>query len=257
MKIAVMVKQVPDSKLIEIDENGNLRRDGVPAMIDPFGFYALRFAVRIKKTLGGTVTAITMGPNQAVEALKRCLEYGADDAVLLSDRAFAGSDTFATSRTLAQSIVNGDYDYVICGMQATDGDTGQIPAELSVMLGYQLISYAVDFESHGERLIVQQSYGDSSRKVVAPKGTVISVLRDASNDRPFPSIREHIAAKDKQITTMDRVALNLGVFSTGMKGSFTKVVKTATPIPVKKDAIVIDGSDPVKGAEELLKEVKP
>ena len=255
MKIAVMVKQVPDSKLIEIDENGNLRRDGVPAMIDPFGFYALRFAVRMKKLFGGTVTAITMGPNQAVEALKRCLEYGADDAVLLSDRAFAGSDTFATSRTLAQSIANGGYDYVVCGMQATDGDTGQIPAELSVMLGYQLVSYAVDFESADDGLIVRQSYGDSSRCVKAPKGTVISVLRDVSGERPFPSIREHLDAKDKPIKTMDRVALNLGVFSTGMKGSFTKVVRTATPIPVRKDAEVIDASDPTKGAEELLKEV--
>ena len=224
-------------------------------MIDPFGFYALRFGVRMKKVLGGTVTAITMGPNQAVEALRRCLEYGADDAVLLSDRAFAGSDTFATSRTLAQSVVSGDYDYVICGMQATDGDTGQIPAELSVMLGYQLVSYAVDFEISDSRVIIQQSYGDSSRKVMAPKGTVISVLRDASDERPFPSIREHIAAKDKPIMTMDRVALNLGVFSTGMKGSFTKVVRTATPMPVKKDAVMVDGSNPAKGAEELLKEV--
>ena len=197
-----------------------------------------------------------MGPNQAVEALRRCLEYGADDAVLLSDRAFAGSDTFATSRTLAQSILDGDYDYVICGMQATDGDTGQIPAELSVMLGYQLVSYAVDFEIDDDRLIVQQSYGDSSRKIKAPKGTVISVLRDASKERPFPSIREHIDAKDKPIFTKDRIALNLGVFSTGMKGSFTKVVRTATPMPVKKNAIIIDGSDPAEGADELLKEVR-
>ena len=256
MKIAVMIKQVPDSKLIEIDENGNLRRDGVPAMVDPFGFFGLRFAVRMKELLGGTLTVITMGPNQAVEALRRCLEYGADDAVLLSDRAFAGADTFATSRTLAQSIVNDDYDYVICGMQATDGDTGQIPAELTVMLGYQLVSYAVDFESINDKIIIQQSYGDSSRKVMAPKGSVISVLRDASNERPFPSIRGHIDAKDKPIITKDRVALNLGVFSTGMKGSFTKVVRTATPVPVKKNAVMIDGSDPVNGAEELLKEVK-
>ena len=140
MKIAVMIKQVPDSKLIEIDENGNLRRDGVPAMVDPFGFFGLRFALRMREIIGGTITVITMGPNQATEALKRCLEYGADDAVLLSDRAFAGSDTFATSRTLAQSLIDGDYDYVVCGMQATDGDTGQVPAEMSVMMGYQLVS---------------------------------------------------------------------------------------------------------------------
>ena len=256
MRIAVMIKQVPDSKLIEIDENGNLRRDGVPAMVDPFGFFALRFAVRMRESLGGSITVITMGPNQAVEALRRCLEYGADDAVLLSDRAFAGSDTFATSRTLAHSIMNDGYDYIVCGMQATDGDTGQVPAELSVMMGYQLVSYATDFEIVDDRLIIEQNYGDSFRKVVAPKGTVISVSRGKYDEKPFPSIRDHIEAKDKPIVIKDRVALNLGVFSTGMKGSFTKVVRTATPMPVKKDTIIIDGSDPSVGAEELLKEVR-
>ena len=225
------------------------------AMVDPFGFFGLRFAVRLKEKLGGTITVITMGPNQAVEALKRCLEYGADDAILLSDRAFAGADTFASSRTLAQSIINDDYDYVICGMQATDGDTGQVPAEMSVMLGYQLISYATDFELKDDRLIIKQSYGDSVRKVIAPRHSVISVSREIPGGRPFPSIRDRLDAKDKTIVTKDRVALNLGVFSTGMKGSFTKVVRTATPMPVKKESIRIDCSDPDKGAEELLKEV--
>ena len=254
MKIAVMIKQVPDSKLIEIDENGNLRRDGVPAMVDPFGFFGLRFAVRMKELLGGTITVITMGPNQAIEALKRCLEYGADDAILLSDRAFAGADTFASSRTLAQSIFNDGFDYVVCGMQATDGDTGQVPAELSVMLGFQLVSYASDLEIQDGRLLIKQNYGDSVRKVAAVKGTVISVSREITG-RPFPSIREHIDAENKPIVTKDRVALNLGAYSTGMKGSFTKVVRTATPIPVKKQSTMIDSSDPKIGATELLKEV--
>lgn len=255
MRIAVMIKQVPDSKLIEIDENGNLRRDGVPAMVDPFGFFGLRFASRMKELLGGTITVITMGPNQAVEALTRCLEYGADDAVLLSDRGFAGSDTFATSRTLAQSLSDGDYDYVVCGMQATDGDTGQVPAEMSAMLGYQLISYAADLEMKDGSLIIKQNYGDSFRKVIAPKGCVISVSREIPGGRPFPSISDRLAAKNKTVVTKDRVALNLGVFSTGMKGSFTKVIRTWTPVPVRKETIFIDGSDPDKGAEELLKEV--
>ncbi len=256
MKIAVMIKQVPDSKLIEIDENGNLRRDGVPAMVDPFGFFGLRFALRMKEILGGTITVITMGPNQATEALMRCLEYGADDAVLLSDRAFAGSDTFATSRTLAQSLIDGNFDYVVCGMQATDGDTGQVPAELSIMMGYQIVSYATDLEYIDGKLLIKQDYGDSVREVVAPKGTVISVSREVPGCRPFPSITDHLDAKKKQITTRDRISLNLGVFSTGMKGSFTKVIRTATPMPVKKASVKIDASDPKVGADLLLKEVR-
>ena len=257
MKIAVLIKQVPDSKLIEIDENGNLRRDGVPAMVDPFGFFGLEFAVKMKKELGGTITVITMGPNQAVEALRRCLEYGADDAVLLSDRGFAGSDTFATSNTLAHSLSDGNYDYIVCGMQATDGDTGQVPAELSAMLGFGLISYATDFIIEDGKMVVKQNYGDLVRKVIAPAGTVISVSREISERKQFPSIRDRLDAKNKPIVTKDRISLNLGVFSTGMKGSFTKVVGTATPMPVKKSSEMIDGSDPEIGAKELLKEVKP
>ena len=246
MKIAVLIKQVPDSKLIEIDENGNLRRDGVPAMVDPFGFFGLEFAVKMKKELGGTITVITM-----------CLEYGADDAVLLSDRGFAGSDTFATSNTLAHSLSDGNYDYIVCGMQATDGDTGQVPAELSAMLGFGLISYATDFIIEDGKMVVKQNYGDLVRKVIAPAGTVISVSREISERKQFPSIRDRLDAKNKPIVTKDRISLNLGVFSTGMKGSFTKVVRTATPMPVKKSSEMIDGSDPEIGAKELLKEVKP
>lgn len=255
MRIAVMIKQVPDSKLIEIDENGNLRRDGVPSMVDPFGFFALKFAVAMKQTMGCRITVITMGPNQAKEALRRCLEYGADDAILLSDRSFAGADTYATAKTLAQSISDDDYDYVLCGMQATDGDTGQIPAELSVMLGFHLISYAADFEFRDGELIIDQNYGDSVRKVVAEKGCVISVSRERTGGKQFPSIRDRLEANDKEIIVKDRVALNLGVFSTGMKGSFTKVVRTATPMPVKKNTLRIDGSDPDEASREILKEV--
>ena len=256
MNIIVCIKQVPDSAQVKIDPNtGSLIRAGVPSILNPYDHYALEKALAIKSRTGAKVTVLSMGPNQAVEALKRCLEYGADDAILLSDRAFAGADTFASSRTLAQSITNDDYDYVICGMQATDGDTGQVPAEMSVMLGYQLISYATDFELKDDRLIIKQSYGDSVRKVIAPRHSVISVSREIPGGRPFPSIRDRLDAKDKTIVTKDRVALNLGVFSTGMKGSFTKVVRTATPMPVKKESIRIDCSDPDKGAEELLKEV--
>ena len=255
MRIAVLIKQVPDSKLIEIDENGNLRRDGVPSMVDPFGFFALRFAVGMKEALEGTVTAVTMGPSQASEALRRCLQYGADDAVLLCDRAFAGSDTYATSNVLAH-FLSQDYDYILCGMQATDGDTGQVPAELSVMLNYELISYASGFETGDDGIAVTQRYDGYVRRVLAHRHSVISVCSEIPHSRPFPSITDYLESEGRPITVEDRISLNLGAYSAGMKGSHTKVVHTSSPMPVKKDRIIIDGTDPAAAAEALLKEVR-
>ena len=127
---------------------------------------------------------------------------------------------------------------------------------MSVMMNYQLVNYATDLEFNDGKLIIHQDYGDSVRKVIAPKGTVISVSREIPGCRPFPSITDHLNAKEKQIISKDRIALNLGVFSTGMKGSFTKVVRTATPMPERKASLRIDSSDPNIGSEELLKEVR-
>ena len=100
MRVIVLVKQVPDPNLVTISENGHLQRENVPSMTDPFGMMALQHALRLKRELGAHVTAVSMGPMHAEEMLRRCLEYGADEAVLLSDKAFAGADTLATARTL-------------------------------------------------------------------------------------------------------------------------------------------------------------
>lgn len=255
-RIAVMVKQVPDTSLIEIDENGNLRRDGVPSMLDPFSFFALKMAVKLKNEIGGTVTAVTMGPMQAKDALMRCLEYGADDAVLLNDKDFAGSDTWATARVLSEFVKKeSGFDYIFCGMQATDGDTGQVPAEISVLLDAELISYATEL-SINDGVEIEQNYDGDIRKVKAHVPAVISVSRGALITEGLPSIDDYICARTKTITVRNRIFVGLGAYSAGSKGSFTTVIRSASPMPVKKKTKVFDGSDPTSAAKELLEVLK-
>ncbi|HQA48102.1 MAG TPA: electron transfer flavoprotein subunit beta/FixA family protein, partial [Bacillota bacterium] len=137
MEIIVCIKQVPDTTEVKIDpEKGTLIREGVPSIVNPFDEYAVEAALRIKEEMGGKVTVITMGPPQAVEALRKCIAMGADDAVLISDRAFAGSDTWATSYTLAGAIKTlGRFDLILCGKQAIDGDTAQVGPQVAEKLG--------------------------------------------------------------------------------------------------------------------------
>jgi len=136
MKIVVCVKQVPDTNEVKIDpKTGTLIRDGVPSIINPDDKNALEGALQLKDTYGGHVTVITMGPPQAKVALEEALAMGADEAILVTDRAFAGADTLATSHALAAAIKNLDYDIIFAGRQAIDGDTAQVGPEIAEHLG--------------------------------------------------------------------------------------------------------------------------
>src|SRR5574337_964299 len=143
MNIVVMIKQVPDTSEVRINrETNTLIRDGVPSIINPFDRYAIEEAIRLREQHGGKVTAVTMGPPQAADALKEAVSLGVDDVVLLSDRAFAGADTWATSYTLAKGIRKiGNTDLVIAGKQAIDGDTAQVGPETAEMLGIPFVAY--------------------------------------------------------------------------------------------------------------------
>ena len=253
MRILVMIKQVPDVSLVEIDENGILQREGVPAIMDPSSLFALKMAVRIKEKIGGTITAVTMGPSQAREALVTCLEHGADDAFLLTDKSFAGSDTWATAKVLSTFIKNEmRYDLIFCGMQAIDGDTAQVPAELSVMLAAELASYVNDFRIDDDKLLVSQNYERETRWIEARSPAVISVSGGVQLSEGLPSIHDYIEARKKPIQTRNRVDLGLGAFSVGINGSHTRVVRSKTATSHKTKNTVIDGSDPDKAARYLI-----
>lgn len=247
MRYLVFVKQVPDTTLIEVDEQGNLRREGVPSILDPYSEHALELALNLRSE-GDSVTVVTMGPPQAAAALRRCLEIGADEAYLLSDRAFAGADTYATSRTLTAFVEKfGECpDLILFGKQAADGDTAQVPAEVAEMLGADQFYYVIKSEPSGEGFEVIQDYGDEVRTCRAPKGSVLSVSEGDINRR-LPSIERYLKASEMEIKVLDRIALGLGNFSVGNKGSRTKIVRSGS-VRSERSCTVVDGSDPAKAA---------
>lgn len=255
MKFLLMIKQVPDTTMINVDENGNLIRTGVPSILDPYCEYALDMINRIKNN-EDHIIAVTMGPLQAKEALLRCLELGADEAYLLSDKAFAGADTYATSRTLTAFVnkIAPDYDHIFCGKQAADGDTAQVPAELSRMLCIPQFYYVEGISRDLTGITVIQNYGDEMRTCKLPHMSLISVSQGDLNRR-LPSISMHLEAAKKEIQTLDRVSLGLGIFSVGLKGSKTKIVYSYSPKSEHK-CTIIDGTDPSTAAKHILEGIK-
>jgi electron transfer flavoprotein beta subunit len=255
MKFIVMVKQVPDTTLVSIDDNGNLIRAGVPSILDPYCEYAFDLIRRIKKD-DDHVIAVTMGPPQAKEALLRCLEIGADEAYLLTDPAFAGADTYATSRALMNFVTKTvpDFDLVLCGKQAADGDTSQVPAEVSSMLCLQQFYYVENISRNGNDVDVEQNYGDELRICKLPDRALISVSKGDTN-RYLPSIEEFLIASNKDIKTLDRISLGLGNFSVGLKGSKTRIVSSYSPKSEHR-CFMIDGTDASMAAKRIKEVVK-
>src|SRR5574340_893157 len=168
MNIIVLVKQVPDTSEVKINrETNTLIRDGVPSIINPFDMFAIEEALRLREKHGGKVTALTMGPPQAAEALKEAASLGVHEVVLLSDRAFAGADTWATSYALSMGIRKiGQYDLVIAGKQAIDGDTAQVGPETADMLGIPFIAYIRKIEKVEDKTMVVERMMDEGYDVV-------------------------------------------------------------------------------------------
>lgn len=151
MKIVVCVKQVPDTTEVKLDPVTNtLIRDGVPSIINPDDKAGIEAALRLKEETGGTVTIVSMGPQQADVALREALAMGADEAILISDRAFGGADTWATSSTIAAALKKLDYDLIITGRQAIDGDTAQVGPQIAEHLGIPQVSYVEDVQVDGD-----------------------------------------------------------------------------------------------------------
>lgn len=179
MNILVCVKQVPDTTEIKINyETNTLIREGVPSIVNPFDAYALEIAVRIKEKHGGTVTVLSMGPEQAKAALKECLSVGADNAYLLSDRAFGGSDTLATSYILSSAIKSlGEFDLILCGKQAIDGDTAQVGPEIAEHLGLPQVTYVLDADISEDKLSVKKETETGYEMIETSMPAVLTVVK--------------------------------------------------------------------------------
>lgn len=251
LKIAVLVKQVPDPSLVQISEEGRLLRENVPSMMDPFGKTALQQAVSLD--CPKEITVVSMGPPSAEEVLRKALEFGADKAYLICGKEFAGADTIATARALASFLNDRNFDMIFCGMQATDGDTAQVPSELAVFLDADVYSYASSISI--EEMTVVQSYDTEEcvSKINTP--CVISFIRPPENCVQIPSMTGFVDALQKEIKSVSLSDLNIGCCRVGLKGSRTKVASVSTVYRRKKDTVFVEGSDVADAASAILKEV--
>jgi electron transfer flavoprotein beta subunit len=233
MHIIVLVKQVPDTSEVKINrETNTLIRDGVPSIINPYDRYAIEEALRLREKHGGKVTAVTMGPPQAAEALKEAVSLGADDVVLLSDRAFAGADTWATSYALSQGIRKiGDFDLVIAGKQAIDGDTAQVGPETADMLGIPFVAYIRKIERvEGKKMVAERLMDEGYDVVETSLPALITVVKEINEPR-VPSLKGKMKAKSLKVTAWTAADIGSDENKIGLRGSPTQVVRIFPPTP--------------------------
>jgi len=259
----VCIKQVPDTTDVKVNpETGTLIREGVPSIVNPFDTYAIEEALRLREKFGGKVTVISMGPPQAKEALKEAIAMGADEAILLSDRAFAGSDTWATAYTLANAIRKmGDFDIILCGKQAIDGDTGQVGPGIARQLDIEQLTYVfkiqeIDFQA--KRIRVERLLEEGREVVETRLPALLTVVKDINQPR-YPTIMGIRRATRTEIPVWTATDLpDAKPELLGLKGSPTQVVRVFNPPPRSGQIVMIEGESPqeqaAKLADLLLKE---
>lgn len=230
MKIIVCIKQVPNTTEIKIDPVTNtLKRDGVPSIINPDDKTAIEVALQLKERCGAEVTVITMGPTQAEKALREALAMGCDNAYLLTDRAFAGSDTLATSTIIASAIRKLGADIVLCGRQAIDGDTAQVGPQIAEHLDIPQITYvsAVEYDGEREVLVVRRQFEDRYQTLEVKGQCLLTILSNLCTPR-YMNAWDMVAQDQKEIGIITFQDLELDKAHIGLGGSPTKVKSTAT-----------------------------
>ncbi|MHA2349375.1 MAG: electron transfer flavoprotein subunit beta/FixA family protein [Candidatus Thorarchaeota archaeon] len=253
MKIIVPVKQVPEVADVKVNpETGTLIRDGVPSILNPFCEYAVEEAIKLKEAHGGEVVIITMGPPQAIDVLYKALAMGGDRAIHLTDRKFAGADTWATSLTLAEQIKKMEFDIVICGKQAIDGDTAQVGPEIAEILRIPQICYVRNLEiSEDGKHVIAHRETDEGYEVVRAKMPVLLTATKGLNEPRLANIMGIMKAKKKPLEVVDAETLGVDEDRLGLKGSPTTVRKVFPP-PRREGGIKVEADDPKKAAKDLV-----
>ncbi len=242
MNIIVCIKQVPETTEVKINpETNTLIREGVKSIINPFDMYAIEEAVRFKEKFGGKATVITMGPPQAEAALREAISLGIDEGILITDRAFAGSDTWATSYTLAQVIRKiGAFDLILCGKQASDGDTAQVGPGISAHLDIPQVTYVKKIEElRDNSLRVERMMEEGYEVIETPLPCLLTVVKEINEPR-LPSLKGMLRAKSAKITIWTQKELNLDPQSIGLCSSPTQVIKIFTP-PLRIGGQILKG----------------
>lgn len=229
MKIVVCIKQVPDTTEVKLDpKTGTLIREGVPSIINPDDKAGLEAALALKDKYGAHITVLTMGPPQADIALRETLAMGADKAILLTGREFAGSDTWATSSAIAGALRNIEYDLIIAGRQAIDGDTAQVGPQIAEHLNLPSVSYVEDLDLDGDHIVVKRQFEDGYQRIKVKTPCLITALKDMNKPR-YMNVRGIFEAFDEgrvEIWSIDNITVDMD--NLGLKGSPTKVKKSFT-----------------------------
>jgi electron transfer flavoprotein beta subunit len=260
MKLIVLIKQVPDTTEVKIDpKTGTLIREGVKSIINPDDVHALEAALCLKEEHGGTVTAVSMGPDQAIISLSEAMGMGVDTAILLSDRAFAGADTWATSTVLGRCIeLLSPFDMVICGRQAIDGDTAQIGPQVAEYLHIPQITYVQKISATDKGVVAERRVENGYERVECSTPCLLTVMGGMNQPR-YPTMHGliHACSDRADIKIWNAADLRLTVDQIGLKGSLTQVVRTFSPKHERKGE-VLQGSaaEKVGTLVERLKEQK-
>ena len=261
MEILVCVKQVPDTAEVKIDpEKHTVIRAGVPNIFNPFDQNALEAALQLKDSQGARVTLLSMGPPQAEDVLREGLAMGADDAYLLTDRKVGGSDTSATGYCLAQAVrkvaeLHGieQFDIVLCGKQAIDGDTAQVGPQIATELGIPQITYAAEINVDGTTVRVKQQNEEGYIVTEAQFPVLITAVKELNEPR-FPTIRGTMKAKKREIPHLSADDIKVDETKIGLKGSPTMVRKIFTP-PQRTQGLVIKEEDPNAAVSVLMEKL--
>jgi electron transfer flavoprotein beta subunit len=256
MNIVVLVKQVPDTTEMSIDrETGTLIRTGVPTIINPDDLAGIEEALRIKENTNGKVTGVTMGPEQSEEMLRELLALGVDEVILLTDRKFAGSDTWATSNVLSSALKKIDYDLIIAGRQAIDGDTAQVGPQTAEKLTIPQVTYVnkvISINDH--KITVQKVLEDSFQIIEAELPCLITTLSDMNKPR-YMTCQGIWDAYDKEIIKWSFADLDITEQQVGLKASPTKVRKTFTKeVASQANKYEFSNSEAAKLITNILKE---
>ena len=251
MNIIVCIKQVPDTTEVKIDQKtGTLIREGIPVIINPDDKAGIEAAIVLKEIYGGHVTVLSMGPPQAESALKESFAMGADRVILLTDRAFAGSDTWATSLALAYAIKKIDFDVIICGRQAIDGDTAQVGPQIAEHLKLPQVSYVTEIEKQDNSLIVKKVFEDEYQKIKIKMPCLLTVLREMNQPRYMTISRIFDVCQNQTVEKMNISDIGLEPERTGLNASPTKVKKTMTK--GAKSAGKVHECDPKEAAKLIV-----
>ena len=261
MKIIVLVKQVPNTTEVKLDpKTGNLIREGIESIINPDDRHALEAAVHLKETAKAKVTVLSMGPPQAIDAVSEAMGMGADEGILLTDRAFAGADTWATSSTLGKAIETiGAFDLVLCGRQAIDGDTAQIGPQVGEYLKVPQVTYVIGIEEIKEKsIVVKRRLEDGFERVECDLPALLSVIGEMNTPRyPLVGLLIDACREKAPIKTWNAADIGVQTKDIGLEGSLTHVIKTFAPKLQRQTKMIQgDAKTAVKTLAGIMKEQK-